>query len=109
MIYLVCKKDSDFFTKGKAYRAIDSMSDGGYLAYNNFNQRDYMSAGFVNNNFNVYNAVSVFECVEYINGFTVGKCYPVLEWVEGGATVVNDEGFENWLSGLYGLAKFKEV
>lgn len=107
-MYAVAMKDSGVFQRGRAYLVIEPI-DGGGFAICDGDGVQVLPADFCADVFRVYDVLEILECVEPIKPFTVGKCYPVLYWVEGGAAVVDDEGREHWLSGLYGLAKFKGV
>lgn len=107
-MYAVAMKDSGVFQHGRAYLVIEPIDGGGFAIYDG-EQDQILSADFCADVFRVYDVLEILECVEPIKPFTVGKCYPVLDYIEGGVTVVDDEGFEHWLSGLYGIARFKGV
>lgn len=113
MVYLLNNKADGCFTIGKVYPVFDLLEDGGFLVYDDDNKRHFISKGFSDENFKVLESIGFLECVSadngYSNFFTVGNYYPVLCWLEGGAVVIDDEYNERWLSGLYGLANFKEI
>lgn len=113
MIYLKNTIKCDCFTDGKFYPVFDFLEDGGLVVYDDDNKVHYISGEFSKKNFSVCESIGLLKCVSadngYSNFFTVGNYYPILCWLEGGAVVIDDEYHERWLSGLYGLANFKQI